>query len=536
MKRTFCKDLLRLLPFFVVLAVLPVMAWGEEPYPVSWLVQEGSTEDEGAVAITADGNGSVFVTGRTTGVLEPGQTLNGRTDTFVARFAAATGELVWLKQLGLPGEDEGLKIVADKNGNLFVAGDVYTGTSDTRDVLLIKLTAATGEVLWVKQLGTVSADDWPAGVALDGTGNVLITGTTTGSLETGKPNAGSYDFFLARFSAATGDLLWTRQYGGPSLDVASGIAIDGSGGVFITGETQGALQPGVANAGSLDAFLVKVKATTGDQLWVRQFGSAGQDRPASVAVDNTGNAFVTGYTDGNLAGAIGGNDGFLAAYSPGGDKISLVQFGTSAFDTPTGVAVDGSGSVFVAGYTTGSFPGQENAGSSDIFLAKFNRNGDNQWVEQLGTSQLDQARDVTVDASGNVYEAGGTRGNFEAGDINSGGVDIFVVRFNAVPTPLDEMKQLIADFEKGVAEGTITANTSGNSDIARKNALSKLRKMLELAEGFIADGKVIPACQQLEQIYKITDGAPQPPDVVVGSGVDEIAADVLKVRSSLACR
>ena len=150
-------------------------------------------------------------------------------------------------------------------------------------------------------------------------------------------------------------------------DGAYGIATDNAGNAYVAGVTYGSVD-GNVNAGSDDILLAKYD-TSGNKLWTRQMGSSGIDAALAVAVDSAGNAYVTGYTAGSLDGNIsaGADDIFIAKYDPNGNKLWTRQLGTSRQDIAWGVAVDNAGNAVVTGFTDGSMDGNVNAGSIDSF-------------------------------------------------------------------------------------------------------------------------------------------------------------------------
>ena len=112
--------------------------------------------------------------------------------------------------------------------------------------------------------------------------------------------------------------------------------------------------------------------------------------------------------DGNTN--AGYNDLFVVKYNSSGTKQWTKQLGTSSTDLADGVATDSSGNVYVVGYTYGGLDGNTNTGGSDLFVVKYNSSGTKQWTKQLGTEEYDEARGVAADSSGNVYVVGGTKG------------------------------------------------------------------------------------------------------------------------------
>ncbi len=170
--------------------------------------------------------------------------------------------------------------------------------------------------------------------------------------------------------AAAGEIIWTRQFGSSSSDYAFGVAVDGSGNVYITGSTYGTL-PGQTSAGAGDAFVRKYDSN-GNELWTRQFGGSSYDEAYGVAVDGSGNVYVAGLTTGTLPGqtSAGLTDAFVRKYDASGNELWTRQFGGSSYDYANDVAVDGSGNVYVGGITFGALPGQTSAGAWDAFVAK----------------------------------------------------------------------------------------------------------------------------------------------------------------------
>ena len=207
------------------------------------------------------------------------------------------------------------------------------------------------------------------GVAVDPSGNIVIAGYTDAALE--GSSLGEDDIFIAKYNQA-GDNIWLEQYGTGSGEQAYGVAVDTSGNVYVTGYTYGDF--GAANLGQQDAFLAKYNSS-GASVWVRQLGSTIYDYGRAIAVDVTGNVFYTGNTYGSFDGntPAGDWDVILVKYDSSGTKIWSKQFGTVTFaESGQGVAVDPTGNVFTTGYTMGSLEGNTNPnpGSADIFLTK----------------------------------------------------------------------------------------------------------------------------------------------------------------------
>jgi hypothetical protein len=255
---------------------------------------------------------------------------------------------------------------------------------------------------------------------------------------------------------------WTRQVGSTAFDSARAVAIGPAGDVHLVAQTMGAVD-GTALTGIIDSFAVKY-APSGAKLWTRNLGVAGAITTANGgAVDASGNLYVVGSTSGNLDGntVSGTSDAFVAKYDASGTKLWTKLYGSSAADQATAVAVDGSGNVYVVGATGGSMSGAS-AGLDDLFVLKLDATGAVLWTRQLGSTQVDQAKAVGVDGSGNVYAAGvtfgGLDGNTAAGPNTTG--DGFLVKYDATGA-----KQWTRQFGTAVDEAAVAlaVDPSGNA-------------------------------------------------------------------------
>jgi hypothetical protein len=276
-------------------------------------------------------------------------------------------------------------------------------------------------VVWTRQFGTTGQEIAYA-TAVDAAGNVFVVGSTVGSLQ--GTNAGSSDAFIRKFDAA-GNVLWTQQFGTSVQDLAQSTAVDADGNVYVAGYTAGSLQG--TSAGGFDAFVRKFDAN-GNVLWTQQFGTSSQDAIQSAAVDGSGNLYVVGFTRGSLQGsAAGGSDVFVRKFDANGNALWTQQFGTTQDDVGLGAAVDAAGNVYAAGYTFGSL--QAIGAGFDAFVSKFDTDGNFVWAKQFGTSGTDVAQSTGVDSEGNVYVTGYTDGNLFG--TSAGGYDSFVRKFDS---------------------------------------------------------------------------------------------------------
>jgi hypothetical protein len=392
--------------------------------------QLGTTDyDEEGDGIAVDASGNVYVAGYTEGGLD-GNISAGLADVFLVKYNSV-GVKQWTRQLGTALNDYGEAVAVDASGNVYVAGSTEGGldgniSAGLADIFLVKYDSA-GVKQWTRQLGT-TLTDIGEGIAVDASGNVYVTGYTDGSLD-GNITAGGNDIFLVKYDSA-GVKQWTVQLGSTSNDYGEGVAVDASGNVYVTGWTEGGLD-GNINVGMADIFLVKYDSS-GVKQWTVQLGSTLDDISEGLAVDASGNVYVAGYTQGGLDGynSAGNTDIFLVKYDSSGVKQWTRQLGTTDFEEGSGVAVDASGNVYVTGWTNGGLDGYISEGMADIFLVKYDSLGVKQWTRQLGTTSNDTGSGLAVDASGNVYAAGYTQGGLD-GNISAGNKDIFVLKYDS---------------------------------------------------------------------------------------------------------
>ncbi|HKW13024.1 MAG TPA: SBBP repeat-containing protein, partial [Candidatus Krumholzibacteria bacterium] len=375
---------------------------------------------------------------------------------------AQAPEHLWSEGFGGFNNDFGNAIAVDAAGNVVVVGGfsqavsfggpTLVSDSGSEDIFMAKYDA-NGAHLWSKRFGGPGSDV-ASGVAVDGSGNIFVTGSFHGAVNFGGGNVvspgGNASMFLAKYDA-NGAHQWSEGFGGAgdpnSGAVGNAIALDGSGNVVVAGTFAGTVNLGggnVVGAGNFDMFLAKYDAN-GAHQWSHGFGGVGFDWGLGVAVDGSGNVVATGnfegtvnFGGGNLVSA-GGYDMFLAKYDPNGVHVWSRRFGGSGGDQGSGVAVDGSGNVVV----TGAFEGTANfgganlvsAGSGDIFLAKYTANGVHQWSERFGGVGSDGGNAVAVDGSGNVVVTGAFAASvYFGGNLgwsSAGAEDMFIARFSA---------------------------------------------------------------------------------------------------------
>jgi len=370
----------------LLLASMPAFAQNGDTTWVRRYNGPGNYTDE-AFAIALDGSGNVYVTGYSYG---------SETDFDYATVKYyPSGDTAWVRRYNGPENciDRASAIAVDGSGNVYVTGvtDYEGSTGACADYATIKY-YADGGTAWVRRYdGPVNSTDGASAVAVDGSGNVYVTGYSYG---------GGTDFDYATIKYYTnGDAAWVRRYTlGFYPNKAYGIAVDDSGNVYVTGFSHWAWS---------DYATIKYHSN-GDIAWARRYNGYGwDDRARAIAVDDCGNVYVTG---GSYGGSGTDYDYATIKYYPDGDTAWVRRYNGpgNEYDGARAIAVDDSGNVYVTG---GSYEGGET--DYDYATIKYYPDGDTAWIRRYSgpTNDHDEAYGITVDGSGNVYVTGYSRGN-----------------------------------------------------------------------------------------------------------------------------
>ena len=387
-------------------------------------------------------------------------------------------------------QDEGNDIAVDSSGNAYISGvtssneasfPVTVGPDLTynggdMDAFVAKVNSVGTALLYCGYIGG-SDYDWGNGIAVDSSGNAYITGYTS-STEATFPvtvgpgltyNGGLYngDAFVAKVNSAGTALFYCGYIGGSDDDSGNGIAVDSSGNVYVTGDTESTeatfpvtVGPDLTFNGSTDAFVAKVYSTGATLAYCGYIGGSGSDYGNDIAVDSSGNAYITGETtstEATLPVTVGPDltyngigDAFVAKVDSMGTSLLYCGYiGGSGSDEGCGIAVDSSGNAYITGYAgsrEATFPvtvGPDlthNGGSWDAFVAKVNSTGAAlPYCGYIGgSSNDDYGRDIAVDSSGNAYVTGNTKSTEATFPVTvgpdltqNGGFDAFVAKVDS---------------------------------------------------------------------------------------------------------
>jgi len=413
----------------------------------------GSSSDIGN-GIAVDGSNNAYITGSTqstnfpttTGVY---QSSNGeRSDAFVTKLNSSGSTLAYSTYLGGSSDEIGRGIAVDGSNSAYITG--YTRSTNfptttgvyqsslgggTIDAFVTKLNSSGSTLAYSTYLGG-SSDESGGGIAVDGSNNAYITGKTE---STNFPtfgayqisNAGSSDAFVTKFSSGGNALTFSTYIGGNSDEYGIGIAVDGSGNAYITGGTASTNFPTLSayqssNAGGTnDAFVTKLNSNGSTLAYSTYIGGSNYDAGRGIAVDGSGNAYITG-TTGSMnfptfgayqsSNAGGTNDAFVTKLNSNGSTLAYSTYiGGSNNENGIGIAVDGSNNAYITGFTQSTnFPTlsayqSKFGGINDAFVTNLNNSGSAlTYSTYLGGGSTDYGHAIAVDGSGNAYVTGST--------------------------------------------------------------------------------------------------------------------------------
>jgi len=343
-----------------------------------------------ANAIAVDGQGNVYVTGCS----ESG---NGTYDYATIKYGPG-GQRQWVSRYNGPGNNDDLAraIAVDAQGNVYVTGWScdYDAANDYHhyDYATIKYDAA-GQQQWVRRYnGPGNLMDQANAIAVDGQGNVYVTGSSMGS-------GAGFDCATIKYSPS-GEELWVRRYNGPKngSDEAYALALDGQGNVCVAGWSE--------SGAGFDCATIKY-SPSGEELWVRRYNGPGNplDGANAIAVDGQGNVCIAGWSDGLNTDS----DYATIKYNPGGGRLWVRRYNgvANGYDRARAIAVDGQGNVYVTGSSPGFVTGYNYA------TIKYSPSGQRLWVMRYNGpgNGYDEATAIAVDSGGNVYVTGSSEGD-----------------------------------------------------------------------------------------------------------------------------
>ncbi|MBK9249269.1 MAG: SBBP repeat-containing protein [Ignavibacteria bacterium] len=356
-----------------------------------WVKQMGGDLNDGGYAIAIDANCNVYTAGFFKGTVDfnPNSgahnlTSVGDYDIFVTKLDSL-GNFLWTKRMGGNSIEQLSSLVVDLSGQIYIAGyfrDVAdfdpgelvfnmsaAGLDNGYDIFIVKLNES-GNFIWAKQMGGTS-DDLLHSLKVDIIGNIYSTGSFIGISEFDPgidtlllTSVSSRDIFVSKLDSS-GNLIWVKQMGGSSRDIAYSIAVDVKGNVYTAGlfsETVD-FDPGtnittLTTIGENDGFICKLDSQ-GNFIWAKQLGGDSSDAVSSLVLDNSGNIYSMGWFSGSVD------------FDPGPEVHIL-----------------------------------ESVGQDDIFISKLDSSANFIWSERMGGVLDDFGIDLLVDPSMNIYSIG----------------------------------------------------------------------------------------------------------------------------------
>jgi len=416
--------------FLIVLLLLSCVFIFAQLSPWLWAQKAGGTGEDSGHSIAVDASGNSYVTGGFEGTAIFGSTTlesSGSQDIFVTKLDNR-GNWLWAKKAGGTDSDYGYGIAVDASGNSYVIGCFYSATATFgsttltgngyNNIFVAKLDSS-GNWLWAKN-AKESPYDYGHGIDVDASGNSYVTGYFYNSVTFGSTtltSSGGADIFVAKLDSS-GNWLWANNAGGTSDECGNGIAVDDSGNSYVTGyfyDSATFSSTTLTNNGVYDIFITKLDSS-GNWLWAKKAGGSSNDSGNGIAVDAIGNSYVTGYFDSNATfgsttlTSNGDYDIFIAKLDSNGNWLWAKNAGGTYNDYGYSIAVDASGNSYI----TGCFCGSATFGSTtltsngdyDIFIAKLDNCGNWLWANNAGGTSDDRGTSIAVDASRNSYVTG----------------------------------------------------------------------------------------------------------------------------------
>jgi hypothetical protein len=487
---------------------------------LSYSTYLGGTQDDGGNSIAVDSAGSAYVAGTTFSADFPTAsplqaTAGGSYDAFVAKLDANGSSLVYATYLGGSSSDQAFAIAPGPWDTVYVTGRTYSSDFPTvnamqpapggsGDVFVARLSTTGSTLVYSTYLGGSSTEQG-LGIDVGPSGNVYVVGSTL------SPNfplanplqaacvscaAGSPDAFVTRLNAAGSALVYSTYLGGSGSDEARGVAVDSAGNAYITGLTSSnnfplvsPLQP--VYAGAEDVFIVKVNSAGSGFVYSTYLGGTGTDEGRGIALDSSGNAYVTGLTTSAdfptatpaQATYRGSQDAFVAKLDSAGATLAYSTYlGGTGTDQGSSIAVDSSRQAYVTGYTTSTnFPlanpvQATYGGNQDAFVSKLSASGAALiFSTYLGGHNADTGTGIAIDSGSNPYVTGATSSNdfptaapMQAA--TGGGYDAFVAKLTELAAPavaLSPANLLFPDQAVATTSTplTVTLRNAGDADL-----------------------------------------------------------------------
>lgn len=439
-----------------------------------WAKRFGSEGHIEAYSVTLDINGNIYITGPYRGIcdFDPGPGITEFTslnfqNAYVMKLDPA-GDFIWAKEFS--GEYYVLPsaITVDSDGNIYTIGN-FRGMTDFNP----------------------------------GTGNYTLT------------PRGDFDVYVSKLNTE-GEFVWAKQIGGTKSDGAASIALDNSGNILLTGSFNGTVDfdPGsgsfpITSTGMSDGFFMKLNAA-GDFMWAKKIGGTGDDHFAKAVISaSTGNIYLSGgfsgtadFDSGNSQlVALGLRDAFIAKFDADGNFIWAIPVGESGINNIASILLNSNEEIFVSGmYTLAATFGSSGlslTGTYDVYIAKLNASGNIMTLKSMGSSGYDNISAMDIDNEGSLILIGSFQDTVDF-DPGSG-------VHNMVAAPGSDVGFVwkLSDLYASLPEESLTTFSMYPNPVSDKLTLSFNSPSNKLVTVFDIQGKLISQASVSDNIAKL---------------------------------
>ena len=482
MSKIFLTTIFLLLSFFSTIAQGPDFEWVKD------------IKDSRGFSLATDESENIYVTGIFSGTIDfdpGGDTFNltaqgNYPDIYILKLNPS-GNLIWVKQIGGPFNDRSNFIKIDESGDVYVTGAFrdsacFNSGNDTfnlvsaggEDAFLLKLDSS-GNLLWMKQFGGHDFDSGSS-ITIDESNDVYVMGSFrgTGDFNPGVDSfnlitAGNTDVFIVKLSSI-GGFIWARSFGGIDHDFGSSMAIGNLNNIVVSGNFRDTINFDVgtdtlflSSNGNSDAFILKLDIE-GNFMWAKQIGGLLLDRSISTCIDFENNICLSGAFQGTVDvdpgpdvlnyTSKGESDIFILKLDGLGDLIWAKNVGSKYIDNASSLFVDKKNSIYITGDFRDSLYLSPCSGmcsivafgKRDIFILKLSPYGSLIWANQIGGTESNYGRSISVDQLNNIYITGSFRGvtdfnptqdSFYLPSANPDFFDMYVLKLSQCNFPID---------------------------------------------------------------------------------------------------
>lgn len=409
----------------------------------------GSTGDDQGAGIAVDSSGNAYIAGTTSSTNYPTSSpyqgsYNGNQDAFVTKMNANGSALVYSTYLGGSSQELGFGIAVDSSDSAYVVGATSSGDFPTASPFqgsgfsfITKLDPSGSSLVYSSYAGG-NGGGFAAGVAVDGSGNAYIVGripsadlVTVGAIQPSYGGGGE-DGYLTKIDSSGTSIVYSTYLGGSAADNAYGIAVDGSGNAFISGSTassdfptNAAFQP-TFGGGTQDAFIAEIDAAGSSLVYSSYLGGSGDEQGTGIGIDASGNAITSGATDSTDFPTLNpyqafnnaSRDSFVTKVDSTGALSYSTYLGGTGDELGYAIAVDPAGYAYPTGVTCSfdfpiASPFQATPmGGCEIYVAKLNPSGSTlSYSTYIGGSGFEFGLAIAIGPNGNAYVTGDTRGS-----------------------------------------------------------------------------------------------------------------------------